>query len=162
MSLDRRDFRHPDGIRWPGLLTYGAISASGCPGAGRLTGSSVEAVTTWHFPAAYGLAPGSEFAFDFEANAKNTLAGALAEVSGLEAGIPVRSLVTCGVAAEVLLHEARGADLLVVGSRVRLPCRRRGRNEEPDPGRDRFCRQRQPHKLKARQGAPLAPRSART
>ena len=61
--------------------------------------------------------PGFDDAFGFEANAKNALAEALAEVSGLEPDVPVRPLVTCGVAAEVLLHEARGADLLVVGSR---------------------------------------------
>ena len=83
----------------------------------KLTGSSVVAVTSWRYPAAYGLAPGAEGAFDFEANAKNALAEALAEVSGLEPDVPVRPLVACGVAAEVLLREARGADLLVVGSR---------------------------------------------
>ena len=38
-------------------------------------------------------------------------------MSGLEPDVPVRPLVTEGVAAEVLLHEAKGADLLVVGSR---------------------------------------------
>jgi nucleotide-binding universal stress UspA family protein len=83
----------------------------------KLTGSSVEAVTAWRYPAAYGLAPGAESLFDFEANAKNALVEALAEVSGLEPDVPVRPLVTEGLAAEVLLHEAEGADLLVVGSR---------------------------------------------
>jgi nucleotide-binding universal stress UspA family protein len=39
----------------------------------KLTGSSVEAVAAWHYPAAYGLAPGSEGSFDFETNAKNAL-----------------------------------------------------------------------------------------
>jgi nucleotide-binding universal stress UspA family protein len=68
-------------------------------------------------PNPYGLTPGSEGAFEFEANAKNAFADALAEVSGLEPDVPVRPLVAEGVAAEVLLHEARGADLLVVGSR---------------------------------------------
>jgi nucleotide-binding universal stress UspA family protein len=83
----------------------------------KLTGSSVEAVTAWRYPTVFGPAPGFDDAFGFEANAKNALAEALAEVSGLEPDVPVRPLVTCGVAAEVLLHEARGADLLVVGSR---------------------------------------------
>lgn len=83
----------------------------------KLTGSSVEAVTTWHYPAAYGLAPGSDGSYDFEANAKNALVEALAEVSGVEPDVLVRPLVTEGFAAEVLLHEAQGADLLVVGSR---------------------------------------------
>ena len=75
-------------------------------------------------PNPYGLTPGSEGAFEFEANAKNALADALAEVSGLEPDVPVRPLVAEGVAAEVLLHEARGADLLVVGSRVTAGSRR--------------------------------------
>ena len=83
----------------------------------KLTGSSVDAVTAWRYPAAYGLTPGSGGTVDFEANAKNALIEALAEVSGLEPDVPVRPLVTCGIAAEVLLHEAKGADLLVVGSR---------------------------------------------
>ena len=83
----------------------------------KLTGSSVEAVTAWHYPAAYGLAPGSGGSFDFETNAKNALVEALAEVSVLEPDVPVRPLVTQGVAAEVLLARGQGADLLVVGSR---------------------------------------------
>ena len=83
----------------------------------KLTGSSVEAVTAWRYPAAYGLTPGTEGTFDFEANAKSTLVAALTEVSGLEPDVPVRPVVTCGGAAEVLLRESEGADLLVVGSR---------------------------------------------
>jgi nucleotide-binding universal stress UspA family protein len=83
----------------------------------KLTGSSVEAVTTWRYPTAYGLAPGPESVLDFGTHAKNVLVEALAEVSGFEPDVPVRPLVTEGAAAEVLLHEARGADLLVVGSR---------------------------------------------
>jgi nucleotide-binding universal stress UspA family protein len=88
----------------------------------KLTGSSVHAVTAWHYPTTYGLAPGSAGAFsagafDLETSAKNVLAEALAEVSGLEPDVPVRPLVSEGIAADVLLHAARGADLLVVGSR---------------------------------------------
>jgi nucleotide-binding universal stress UspA family protein len=82
----------------------------------KLTGSSVEAVIAWHYPPGYGLAPGA-VDIDFETNAKNALAVALAEVSALEPDVPVRPLVTEGIPAEVLLHEAEGADLLVVGSR---------------------------------------------
>ena len=86
-------------------------------GQAKLTGSSVEAVTAWHFSAGYGLSPGSAGGFDFEANAKNTLTEALAEVSAFEPDVPVRPVVAGGPAAEVLLREAKGADLLVVGSR---------------------------------------------
>jgi nucleotide-binding universal stress UspA family protein len=82
----------------------------------KLTGSSVEAVTAWRYPVAYGLAAGA-VDIDFETNAKNALAAALAEVSGLEPDVPVHPLVTEGIAAEVLLLEAKGADLLVIGSR---------------------------------------------
>jgi nucleotide-binding universal stress UspA family protein len=83
----------------------------------KLTGSSVDAVTAWRYPVAYGAAPGSAAVFDFETSAKNTLAEALAEVSGFEADVVVRPLVAAGNAAEVLLRQAKGADLLVVGSR---------------------------------------------
>ena len=83
----------------------------------KLTGSSVDAVAAWHYPSAYGLAPSSESPLDFEANAKSALVEALAEVSGQEPDVPIRPLVAEGVAADVLLREAKGADLLVVGSR---------------------------------------------
>jgi len=83
----------------------------------KLTGSSVDAVAAWHYPTAYGWAPATLEATDFETDAKNILTQALAEVSGLEPDVPVRPLVAEGHAAEVLLHQAKGADLLVVGSR---------------------------------------------
>jgi nucleotide-binding universal stress UspA family protein len=54
---------------------------------------------------------------DLESGAKNTLTEALNEVSSLEPEVPVRPLVTEGHAAEVLLRAAKGAELLVVGSR---------------------------------------------
>ena len=54
---------------------------------------------------------------DFEADAKAILAEALAEVCPLAPAVVVRPQVTEGYPAEVLLHAARGADLLVVGSR---------------------------------------------
>ena len=43
----------------------------------KLTESSVDAVTAWRYPAAYGMTPGSDGTFDFEANAKNALIEAL-------------------------------------------------------------------------------------
>jgi nucleotide-binding universal stress UspA family protein len=83
----------------------------------KLTGESVDAVTAWHYPAAYGWAPGADDAVDLETSAKNVLAEAFAEVSALEPEVRVRPVVAEGLAAEVLLRTARGADLLVVGSR---------------------------------------------
>ncbi len=83
----------------------------------KLTGSTVDAVAAWRFPSTYGLAPGDDSAPDLEGDAKSALTEALNEVSGLYPEVPVRPLVTEGHAAEVLLRAAKGADLLVVGSR---------------------------------------------
>ena len=83
----------------------------------KLTGASVDAVTAWHIPAGYGIAPGPVDVFDFDSNAKGVLAEALAEVSTLAPEVTVRPQVTEGHAAEVLLRASHGADLLVVGSR---------------------------------------------
>lgn len=82
-----------------------------------LTGASVDAVTAWHYPVAYGLAPAPDGAVDLETVAKEILAEALAEVSTLAPQVTVRPQVTEGHGAEVLLQAARGADLLVVGNR---------------------------------------------
>ncbi len=82
----------------------------------KLTGASVDAVTAWRYPAGYGWTPvGSEL--DFESDAKRALTEALGEVSGLEPDVPVRPLVAEGNTAEVLLRTAKGAGLLVIGSR---------------------------------------------
>jgi nucleotide-binding universal stress UspA family protein len=82
----------------------------------KLTGASVDAVTAWRYPAGYGWTPvASEL--DFEAEAKRALTEALGEVSGLDPEVRVRPLVAEGQAAEVLLRTAKGADLLVIGSR---------------------------------------------
>ena len=83
----------------------------------RLTGGSVDAVTAWRYPATYGLAPVGDKGIDFQGDARKALTAALNEVSGLEPDVPVRPLVTEGRAGEVLLRAAKGADLLVVGSR---------------------------------------------
>lgn len=69
------------------------------------------------FPSTYGWAPYPNGLPDLEGTAKHTLIAALAEVSGLEPDVLVRSIVTEGHAAGALLDAARGADLLVVGSR---------------------------------------------
>ena len=83
----------------------------------KLTGGSVDAVTVWRFPSTHGWAPRPEGVPDLEGAAKRTLIAALAEVSGLEPGVLVRPVVTEGDAAGALLRAARGAELLVVGSR---------------------------------------------
>jgi nucleotide-binding universal stress UspA family protein len=83
----------------------------------KLTGSSVDAVIAWHLPAGYGMAPMGDRAVDFEGDAKQTLVGALNEVGGTEPEVLVRPSVVQGRTADVLVRAARGADLLVMGSR---------------------------------------------
>jgi nucleotide-binding universal stress UspA family protein len=83
----------------------------------RLTGCVVEAVTAWRLPSSYGLAPPAEKAMDFEGDAHKILADALNEVSGEASGVVICPSVMEGHAADALVRAARGADLLVVGSR---------------------------------------------
>jgi nucleotide-binding universal stress UspA family protein len=82
-----------------------------------LTGSEVLAVSAWRLPSTYGFATDADGAADFERDAHKILADALNEVSGEAPGAVIRSLVEEGHPADVLARAARGADLLVVGSR---------------------------------------------
>ena len=84
---------------------------------GKLTGASVDAVMAWRYPSTYGWGPVADGGFDLEGDARKALAEALKEVGGLEPEVPVHPVVAEGHAADVLLRTARGADLLVVGSR---------------------------------------------
>ena len=79
----------------------------------KLTGASLDAVTAWAYPTGYGMGPVSDD-YDFEGGAHKELADALRTV---DADVPVRAVVMEGRAAEALVHQAQGADLLVVGSR---------------------------------------------
>jgi nucleotide-binding universal stress UspA family protein len=81
----------------------------------KLSGGRVEAVIAWHYPAVYGWETAGVDA-DFEGDARQVLGEALS-AAGTEPGIPVLPLVTEGYPADVLLHAAKGADLLVLGSR---------------------------------------------
>ena len=82
-----------------------------------LTGCEVEAVTSWRLPSRYGFAAVTDRATDFEGDARKVLADALNEVSSVEPDVLIRSSVVEGHPAEVLVRAARGADMLVVGSR---------------------------------------------
>jgi len=77
----------------------------------------VEAVTAWRYPSTYGFSPTMDGASDFEGDAQKILFDALNEVSGVGPGVIIRPSVVEGHPADVLVREARGADLLVVGSR---------------------------------------------
>ena len=81
-----------------------------------LTGARVEAVIAWHYPTVYGWDPAGIDA-DFEGIAGRVLTEALAAATGLGPDVRVVPLVTEGLTADVLLHAAKGADLLVLGSR---------------------------------------------
>lgn len=87
----------------------------------RLRGDAVRAVAAWHVPiAAYGGAlvpPDPALVADLEPQTRRTLDRALAEVADEAAGLELEPVVREGLPARVLLEEAEGADLLVVGSR---------------------------------------------
>lgn len=86
------------------------------------TGGTVDAVIAWQFPAtgSFGWAPVSAIDdLDFESVAKHTLEEAIGSLGDEAAGVMVRPVVVQGLAAQVLLDAAAGADLLVVGSRGR-------------------------------------------
>lgn len=85
-----------------------------------LTGASVEAVTSWHYPvmAGYGWAPvAGTTDNDFDSIASRLVSEAIAECADPGCTIKISATVREGNAAQVLLDAALGADLLVVGSR---------------------------------------------
>jgi len=82
-----------------------------------LTECAVDAVTAWRLPSRYGFAAVTDRATDFEGDASKVLADALNEVSSVEPDVIIRSSVVEGHPADVLVRAARGADMLVVGSR---------------------------------------------
>ena len=88
----------------------------------RLTGATVEAVTAWQDPIAYGYGygwvPTLADADGIPAYAEKALAETIAAVVGTQGQpVEVRTTVAEGPAAQVLLAAAADADLLVVGSR---------------------------------------------
>ena len=86
----------------------------------RIRGGEVKAVCAWHVPPiAYegGWVPSPLDIEDFPKSAQAALDKNIAEVAAGESGVEVTPVVREGLAAEVLVAEARDADLLVVGSR---------------------------------------------
>lgn len=82
----------------------------------RLTGAAVEAVIAWEIPATYGY-PVPVSAVDWEQLAKQAVSEAVADVADGAAPVMATYRVVQGNAAQVLLEESAGADLLVVGNR---------------------------------------------
>jgi nucleotide-binding universal stress UspA family protein len=83
----------------------------------KLTGASLEVVACWEFPTAYGWVPQYPAGFDPSGDARRALEGTVAEVLGEDPGVEIGLSVVEGHAAPVLVEAARGATLLVVGSR---------------------------------------------
>jgi nucleotide-binding universal stress UspA family protein len=83
-----------------------------------LTGSRVEAVTSWQYPTQYGVEFYGE-ELDWDTIAATTLESALRDVRGAPPGssVVVEQRVQRGHPAEVLVEASDGAELLVVGSR---------------------------------------------
>jgi nucleotide-binding universal stress UspA family protein len=81
-----------------------------------LTGLPVDAVITWQLPVAYGAGP-VDGSIDFRAEAAEVLDKSVQNVVAGDDAARVRRIVLRGHPAEALLHAARGAELLVVGSR---------------------------------------------
>jgi nucleotide-binding universal stress UspA family protein len=82
----------------------------------RLTSADLHVVIAWRPPATYGYAPDVSDA-DFEGEAAEVVRHAVEEVLGPDVAKSVTTQVTEGHPAPVLVQAARGADLLVVGSR---------------------------------------------
>ncbi len=82
-----------------------------------LTGSALEAVTTWEWPTNYGWAFPFPSDYDPAVDAEKMLAGVVEPFRSGHPDLPIRSRVIEGHPAPVLVEASRGADLLVVGSR---------------------------------------------
>ncbi|MFI2609583.1 universal stress protein [Kitasatospora sp. NPDC018619] len=86
----------------------------------RAVGGTVHAIAAWEYPAFYGWAgqgvPTVE-SFNPEELAGQTLTETVAKVAGDDAGVRITESVLPGNAAQALLEGAKGAALLVVGSR---------------------------------------------
>ena len=84
----------------------------------QLVGGRVEAVIAWRQPPTYNWEP-TGVPGDFAGAAQQTLSEELAALESLEPDVTVVPVVTEGHPVEVLLHAAKGADLLVLGCRGR-------------------------------------------
>jgi nucleotide-binding universal stress UspA family protein len=83
-----------------------------------LTGAEVDAVTAWQIPAAYGYGmPAAAYLADMGRVARQMLDEAIAAVADEAPGVSIHPVVVEDLAARALLDAAKGAELLVVGSR---------------------------------------------
>jgi nucleotide-binding universal stress UspA family protein len=82
----------------------------------KLDGGRVEAVISWRYPVEFGWDLVGIDA-DFAGTAQQVLADALKAAAGVEPDVTVLPQVFEGYPGDVLVRAAKGADLLVVGSR---------------------------------------------
>jgi len=82
-----------------------------------LAGSVVHAVAVWHWPANYGLAVPDPADLDLADAARSTLESALDVARKAHPDVEYQTSVVQGYAAQVLVEESKGAELVVVGSR---------------------------------------------
>ncbi len=83
-----------------------------------LTGATLEAVISWEWPTAYGVA----FSYlppDYDpgADARTVLDQALESIRGAHPRLTIRPVIREGHPAPALVDASQGAELLVVGSR---------------------------------------------
>ena len=81
-----------------------------------LLGATIDAVTAWHMPTAYGMAY-IPSAFDIEGDYEKVLGEVVDGVFAADRPPGLRLVVREGAAARVILDVAEGAALIVVGSR---------------------------------------------
>ncbi|MHB8323523.1 MAG: universal stress protein [Candidatus Dormibacteria bacterium] len=82
-----------------------------------LRGASLELVAAWSIPSATYDIASSEVVQAMQDSASEAVDAARAEVRATAPGLEITSEVFQGQAARILVERARGADLLVVGSR---------------------------------------------
>jgi nucleotide-binding universal stress UspA family protein len=90
----------------------------------QLRGGQVEAVIAWQLPAWFVIEAGgrlelSRLATELEQDARKALHRCVRDALRVSRGVPVDEIVVRDAPAKVLLEIAKGADLLVVGSRGR-------------------------------------------
>ena len=86
----------------------------------RARAATVRAVSAWHLPVGFlegGWATDPVSLGDFEKLARSTLERVLEEAGTADSGVEVVPVVREGQPADVLLDEARQAEMLVIGSR---------------------------------------------
>jgi nucleotide-binding universal stress UspA family protein len=83
----------------------------------RATGARLVAITSWHYPNAYGFAVPLSDDYRPDQEAARIQADALAAAADVLDGVGTEKVVAEGQAAIVLVDASKRADLLVVGTR---------------------------------------------